>query len=98
MPPPITTTSRVFVTPRLCQTPRVIETLKQYLGLGPGEDYATLGRRARRINIGLFVLVVLVMLFVGNIWLRLVLFVAAFVLSVVVSLVSRDVERAQRPQ
>ncbi len=88
----------MFATLRLCQTPKVIETLKLYLGLGPDEDYATLGKRARRINIVLFVLVVLVMLFIGNIWLRVALFVVALILSVVVSLVSRDVERAQRPQ
>ncbi len=76
----------------------VIETLKGYLGLGPSEDDAALGKRARRINIGLFALVVLVMLFVGNVWLRAACFVALFAISVIVSLVSRDVERAQRRQ
>lgn len=82
----------------LCQTHTVIEKLKRYLGLGAEEDYAALGKRSRRINTGLIVVIVIGMLFIGNIWLRVALFVVAFVLSVVVSLVSRDVERARRPQ
>ncbi len=76
----------------------MLETLKRYLGLDPDMDHRELGKRARRYNIALVVVAVLVMLFVPSVWIRAVSFVALIALSVVVSLVGRDVERARRAQ
>lgn len=76
----------------------MFNTLKRYLGLGPDADYAAVGKKAMRVNMALVVVAVFVMLFIPNIWVRSVLFVVLIAVSVAISLVSREAERARRPQ